>query len=217
MKRVLAGLACVAALAAAIPAMAQSWDDRDRGGRGGVVELYSEPGFQGERRTFTTDWGNMAEAGFNDRAQSVRIRGRGDVQVCADSDFRGRCIVLRGDEPDLNRLGFGRMISSLRRAQGDWDRAGGRNDDWGRGRDDWSRGGGERADATGRTASFFARPSLRGEPLSTSCGGSGWGGGACVRDAADQFCRRQGFRGSAYASSGRSSYGEALEDVLCVR
>jgi hypothetical protein len=220
MKNVALGLAALALVAVATPALAQRWEDRDRGrgGGGGIVELYSLPGFQGERRTFSYDIANLADTGFNDRAQSVRIRGRGEVQFCQDKDFRSRCVVLSSDEPDLNRIGFASTISSLRRPYGDWGSGGGwGDDDWRRGRDDWGRGGGsDRADATGRTAAFFARPSVNGEPLSASCGG-GWGGGNCAREQADQFCRRQGYRGSAYAATGRSRFGEALEDVLCVR
>jgi hypothetical protein len=221
MKSAVLGLAVLAIVAAATPALAQRWDDRDRGRGGGGIELYSEPGFQGERRTFNFDVANLADTGFNDRAQSVRIRGRGEVQFCQDKDFRSRCVVLSSDEPDLNRIGFARTISSLRRPYGDWGSSGGGgwgDDDWRRGRDDWGRGGfgSDRADAQGRTAGFFARPSVNGEPIPASCGG-GWGGGNCVREQADQFCRRQGYRGSAYASSTRSRLGEALEDVLCVR
>lgn len=82
------------------------------------VTLYEQEGFTG--RTFTADSPiyNLDGLGFNDRASSL-IVDRGDWQVCEDSDFRGRCIVLRpGQYPSLGAMGMNNRISSLRRVQG---------------------------------------------------------------------------------------------------
>ncbi|WP_410962733.1 beta/gamma crystallin-related protein, partial [Salmonella sp. SAL4446] len=43
----------------------------------------------------------------------------GSWEVCEDSDFRGRCVVLRrGQYPSLAAMGLGNRISSLRRVSG---------------------------------------------------------------------------------------------------
>ena len=51
---------------------------------------------------------------YNDRALSLRIQGRGAWQVCSDSDFRGRCVVVDRDIPDLRQMGLGEAVSSMR-------------------------------------------------------------------------------------------------------
>ena len=79
------------------------------------VTLYQSERFYG--RTFTTNGPipNLDRLGFNDRASSA-IVDRGEWQVCEDSDFRGRCIVLRpGQYPSLGAMGLNNRISSLRR------------------------------------------------------------------------------------------------------
>ena len=60
----------------------------------------------------------------NDRASSVVVE-RGEWQVCDDSRFNGRCVVLRaGSYPSLRSLGLNDRVSSLRPASygGDWAR-----------------------------------------------------------------------------------------------
>ena len=82
------------------------------------VTLYQSERFYG--RTFTTNGPvpNLDRLGFNDRASSV-IVDRGEWQVCEDSDFRGRCIVLRpGQYPSLGAMGLNNRVSSLRRVSG---------------------------------------------------------------------------------------------------
>ncbi len=82
------------------------------------VTLYQSERFYG--RTFTTNGPipNLDQLGFNDRASSV-IVDRGNWQVCEDSEFRGRCIVLRpGQYPSLGAMGLNNRVSSLRRVPG---------------------------------------------------------------------------------------------------
>jgi uncharacterized protein YcfJ len=82
------------------------------------VTLYQQEGFYGP--TFSTDnpIGNLDRYGFNDRASSAIVE-RGTWQVCEDSEFRGRCIVLRaGQYPNLGAMGLNNRISSLRRVSG---------------------------------------------------------------------------------------------------
>jgi uncharacterized protein YcfJ len=82
------------------------------------VTLYSQERFNG--RAFSADQSiyNLDRSGFNDRASSV-IVDRGSWEMCEDSDFRGRCIVLRpGQYPTLASMGFNNRVSSLRRVGG---------------------------------------------------------------------------------------------------
>jgi len=78
------------------------------------VVFYEHEGFQG--RSFTTEQqvGNFERYGFNDRASSVVVL-RDRWEVCEDSRFRGRCIVLRpGRYPSLSAMGINDRISSVR-------------------------------------------------------------------------------------------------------
>ena len=91
----------------------------DRGGRGDdrrgppSATIFGAPDFQGRPFQTSGEITNLPRE-FNDRAMSLRIDGRRAWQVCADSDFRGRCQVFDHDVRDLREFGFGGQISSLR-------------------------------------------------------------------------------------------------------
>ena len=82
-------------------------------GGNSTVTLFSAPDFGGQPFQANREITNLPRQ-FNDRAMSLRIQGRGSWQVCADSDFRGRCQIFDRDVPDLRRYGLGEAISSLR-------------------------------------------------------------------------------------------------------
>ena len=93
----------VAAIAAAAQASAQ-------------VTFYENDGYGG--RTFSTQSqvDDLYRFGFNDRASSVRVE-RDSWQLCEDSGFRGRCVVLGpGEYPSLAAMGLNDRISSVRLA-----------------------------------------------------------------------------------------------------
>lgn len=78
------------------------------------VTFYEAEGFRG--RAFTTGQSvdNLERRGFNDRASSVVVE-RGSWEVCDDSNFGGRCRVLRrGSYDSLRGLGLENRISSVR-------------------------------------------------------------------------------------------------------
>jgi len=88
------------------------------------VTLYADEGFRGQVYRTSGSVGNLDRVGFNDRASSVVVE-RGEWQVCDDSRFNGRCVVLRaGSYPSLRSLGLNDRVSSLRPASygGDWAR-----------------------------------------------------------------------------------------------
>ena len=172
-------LAAAALLLAATPAAAQ------RGGPS--ITLYELPNYQGGSRSFGADVSNMADQGFNDRAQSARVNGR--WRVCEDSRLRGRCVELSGDVPDLAQVRLTAAISSIE----DLNRGGGFGGGYGGG----NFGGGGRPNPgpslDGRSVSFFPQPPPG------------------FRNA-DDFCRRMGFSGVVYADDRG-----VLRDVVCRR
>ena len=78
------------------------------------IQLYSDYGFNGSTfRADRTVW-NLDRLGFNDQAHSAVVRG-GAWEVCTDARFEGRCVVLRpGDYNNLDAVGLGGNISSMR-------------------------------------------------------------------------------------------------------
>jgi uncharacterized protein YcfJ len=82
------------------------------------VTLYSQERFHGRPFSANQSIYNLDRAGFNDRASSAIVE-RGTWEVCEDSDFRGRCMVLRpGQYPSLASMGLNNRVSSLRRVSG---------------------------------------------------------------------------------------------------
>lgn len=82
------------------------------------VTFYEKDNFRG--RTFATSQSvsNFKRTGFNDQASSVVVE-RGRWEVCDDSQFRGRCVVLRrGSYDSLKNLGLENRISSVRPVKG---------------------------------------------------------------------------------------------------
>ncbi|MDP2005518.1 MAG: beta/gamma crystallin-related protein [Rubrivivax sp.] len=82
--------------------------------RAGQVDFYENDGFQG--RSFTTQdaVGDLRSAGYNDRASSAVVTGE-RWEVCEDTGYRGRCVVLRqGQYPSLQAMGLNDRISSVR-------------------------------------------------------------------------------------------------------
>lgn len=80
--------------------------------RGDIV-LYEHVNHRGRAFATSSDIPYLPRR-FNDVASSVRV-ARGIWQVCADANYRGRCIVLRSDVANLIPLGLNDRISSLRR------------------------------------------------------------------------------------------------------
>ena len=80
--------------------------------RGAPIVLYSQENFRGEARSFDGNVQNLSRAGFNDRAESVRVN-RGVWLLCDDANFGGRCEYVDRDVSDLRRIGLRGNISSI--------------------------------------------------------------------------------------------------------
>jgi uncharacterized protein YcfJ len=79
-----------------------------------AITFYEGEGFRG--RSFTTDERvrNFERSGFNNRASSVVV-DRGRWEVCEDTRFEGRCVILRrGSYESLRQMGLDNRISSVR-------------------------------------------------------------------------------------------------------
>src|SRR5689334_11223497 len=78
------------------------------------VTFYSRDDFHGRQFTANGQVRNMDRSGFNDRASSAIVND-GNWQVCSDAYFNGQCVVLQpGEYPNLDRMGLGDKISSVR-------------------------------------------------------------------------------------------------------
>ena len=78
------------------------------------VTFYDAEGFRGNAFMVRQTTPNLSPLGFNDRASSAVVE-RGRWQVCDDSGFRGRCIVLQpGNYPSLGQFDMNNRISSVR-------------------------------------------------------------------------------------------------------
>lgn len=86
------------------------------GGGGGAFEAiaYTSANFGGRQLRIRTPIANLGNIpGFNDNIRSIRIIS-GRAEVCVDSRYRGRCVTLSQSVSDLNRIGMGNRISSIR-------------------------------------------------------------------------------------------------------
>ncbi len=80
------------------------------------VTFYGREAFRGRAFGVDQQVNDFERSGFNDRASSAIVE-RGRWEVCEDSNFRGRCVLLRrGNYESLSAMGMNDRISSVRRA-----------------------------------------------------------------------------------------------------
>jgi len=83
------------------------------------ITIFSDANFHGMNAHFRDDVPDLRRYNMNDRVDSIAI-GRGETwEVCEHINYGGRCQVFSGDELDLAKLGWGGMVSSMRRVRGD--------------------------------------------------------------------------------------------------
>ncbi len=79
------------------------------------VTFFEREGFGGRSVNVGGPVTDFQRFGFNDRASSVDIR-EGSWELCDDTGFRGRCVVLRkGRYPSLRAMGMDNLVTSTRR------------------------------------------------------------------------------------------------------
>jgi len=85
---------------------------------GAQVTFYDAEAFRGNAFMVRQTTPNLSPLGFNDRASSAVVE-RGRWQLCEDSGFRGRCIVLQpGNYPSLGQYDMNNRVSSVRQVGG---------------------------------------------------------------------------------------------------
>ena len=79
---------------------------------GSRAVIYSSPQFRGERFVVNGNYvPNLANSGFNDRAQSLRVEG-GTWMFCSDANLQGQCRTFGpGSYAELPRALDGRLSS----------------------------------------------------------------------------------------------------------
>ncbi len=80
------------------------------GGRARIT-FFDRPNYQGRSRTLTDPAESLGF--FSNRAGSIRVEG-GTWDVCDGVGFRGRCLTVSRNVPDLSRFGLDGQISSAR-------------------------------------------------------------------------------------------------------
>lgn len=86
---------------------------------GGVgITVFEKANFKGKSATFQTDVPNLDGTGFNDKISSLRIGPNEQWEVCEHANYQGRCVVVSGEESDLKRNKWNKIISSFRRVGG---------------------------------------------------------------------------------------------------
>lgn len=75
---------------------------------------YTGANYRGQTLRIRGPIANLANhRGFNDNIRSLRIV-RGRAQICVDAIYRGRCVTVSRSTSDLNSIGMGNRISSIR-------------------------------------------------------------------------------------------------------
>ena len=77
------------------------------------LELYAGTNFSGSRQVLQQSTANFRVIEFSDRAMSLRVPPNQTWEICINIDF-DECRLVSEDVPDLQALGFSRMISSAR-------------------------------------------------------------------------------------------------------
>ena len=186
-----------------------------------AIVLFNRDDFEGRYVGFDQGVDRLSSADFNDVAESIQIN-RGVWLVCVDARYDGQCEVLDRSVRNLDSVGLGDKISSIRPYVDDRRGSTGFGNRYGGGYDHYAAAGA----FEGEHAVFFPAPRLNGTRIS-ACTSSG----RCGAYAAERFCREAGFDGVGYSAVGGparrsvSPRGErvctngrcpVLSDVVCV-
>ncbi len=187
-----------AALAIGVTASAVGQDDR----RLDPVEatIYRDIAFNGPAVAVS---GNRPNLGLAWPVNSIRVRS-GRWEMCERPQFRGRCTTVDRDTPMLGSVVRGIPIQSIRPVGGNGGGGGGNQDP-----------PANNQTVQGTFAQFHTQPQMNGRRIRACTTGSATAN--CAARTADEFCRINGWNGSArehLETVGRDVY---LADVLCVR
>jgi len=103
-------------LVALAPLASAAGQERQIGGGVGIT-VFTGSDFRGKAVTFQRDMPVLRAANLNDQIGSLRVARGEQWELCEHDNFRGRCVVVSGDEPNLARNAWANTISSLRRVR----------------------------------------------------------------------------------------------------
>lgn len=75
------------------------------------VELFGEPQFGGRPNAISANQRSLGDGTV--QVRSLRVRG-GTWELCENASFRGRCVLVAGDIPDVRAVGLPEGVGSLR-------------------------------------------------------------------------------------------------------
>lgn len=114
--RTLRGLASSMVVGVFLVAAVSAQDPRFIGGAG--ITVFADANFRGTTQTFQYDVSDLRSSGLDNRISSLRIGPGEQWEVCENRNYGGRCIVVSGQESNLQNNGWGDRISSIRRNSG---------------------------------------------------------------------------------------------------
>ena len=109
-------LGVLSVLVAFAPLASAAGQERQIGGGIGIT-VFTGTNFSGRAVTFQQDQPVLRTSNLNDRIVSLRVARGEQWEVCEHDNFRGRCVVVSGDEPNLARNAWANTISSMRRVR----------------------------------------------------------------------------------------------------
>src|SRR5262245_19989381 len=107
-------LACAACLGAAVlGSLGAHAQERQLGGVG--ITVFADSNFKGKSATIRDQVSDLDKLGLNDRISSIRVAPGEYWEVCENVNFKGRCVVVSGEERRLVPGDWDNIISSIRR------------------------------------------------------------------------------------------------------
>ncbi|MDP1557024.1 MAG: beta/gamma crystallin-related protein [Hyphomonas sp.] len=102
----------------ALPAAAQGFGGGNSGGNNSpALVLYPEANYGGTGIAVTGALSALGrETNMNDKTSSLKVTG--SWEICTDGSFKGRCVTIAQDVPDLKTLKMNNNISSVRPSTG---------------------------------------------------------------------------------------------------
>ena len=83
------------------------------------ITVFTERNFRGRTTFSREDVDNLVLLGLNDEISSLRIGPGERWEICEGARYKGSCIIVSGNEPDLETKSFDNLISSMRRLYGE--------------------------------------------------------------------------------------------------
>lgn len=211
MKRLLAAAAVLATLTHAAVA--------------GELTLFADSDFRGARVTVQGDARDLRRMNFNDRVSSVIVRS-GTWELCADSDFRGRCAQFGPGEYRV-LPNFNDSVSSVREVTRGGP-PGGWQDDRDERREEWRERREERREEwrdehRGPAVELFSGPRFEGAAVPVSgdvrsmneIGFNDRAVSLVIREGRWEFCEHADFRGQCVVfGPGRYPFLEGMNNRI---